>query len=1267
MGSSKRITGYRLHKERLLFSGGDVVRTIKFPLVSFDQESEEVKDFLRKFEEAVIADDLRIRGDLNINDYLSYTAKDNRPYTLFDFWEDSLLAGVIWMPKTSELIDFLTSEYKLVSPIDSIWSKALPRITKFFEKEKFKGILKSDPVRSRSTKKSFYLRIVSYLKEDYLTSNGKIYEVTSPEAKKEIDFIVNSFFDERGNLLLDGNQQYEFWKTEYGLDKSLIESAKPQGRYSDITFVIIPDLISDLNSEINLDVLIRKREEWLGDRKDMLQSILGLSNNFNGFSNFFGKALYGLQAGDIEELYNAQSFILPIIEERKDKVLDSLGFLSNRSIMLGKTSLYLINGWHEYRSVFGGKLQSWFTNSQKRKYELDGQVSNFKLSLDQAIEYLKTQEFIVDAEKEKKDILDLLLLLEEFFKDDKKSIKNEENYQIFNSLWSLVKRRLNFFYQAYIKKEGDEINVNNFDAFKGLYERIYKPVAFYGDSSRRANEKFVNKTIPILEDGIENVVKLISYLKESFSVLDTFDKVGKERETAESFYRRHLQFFWNKYSEGSVNSAIFKKKYEEILKENVIDSDWEKLQGKLKKGGYVFYKSPYSKGTIQEVKIIDSADYLVNLENNVSLLIDFLLSFAKDDLLNDVKLLLDWVELSKNIVSLLLRFNKKDKYEIKDLILDNFVQAKRYIDVFGRRDYSRNEFSFIIQSLIFSEIRGSATLYSKREYIAKYTVQVVGADSKFKLYYLPKDDDIVIKKEIVSLSNYSEERRQLMKPHSYLVSVGKLREKSKSDIFNSLALTKDKGLVPVFLPEDSKKFVFRLSSSPYQLQFLDKFIYRPRGWENVDIKLNEWSFVVERKYKVEWDLDFKKPKFLPLVDKENRVRSRIFLSVPFTLIPSYGEEKTPPLKEIAKGQSKSEKDLSRLDYPILGVDVGEYGLAYCLVKFSYDKSNYDITGISLLKDREGEPICGFIEDRNIAKIKDRFAEIQQKAKEGSFEEEDNIVSMVRENAIGSLRNRVHYVVTQGNSSVVYEDSISNFETGSGRTTKIYNSVKRADTELQTEADKKMHNHVWGNGAKLVGRSVSAYASSYTCVNCLHSLYQIRKDDLEKIEIVNKEGRIVYMTSPYGDIKGYVSKNDNYNKGYRFKNTDKDLKSFRKIVEDFARPPVSKDCEVVNKYAKNLLDGNKIEEFRKGRGNSAIFVCPFCQFVADADIQAAFMMALRGYLRFSGLVPSSSNSSKGKIEGGDMSGTTGGSFLENTIKQLRDINKSDIISSLSVRF
>jgi hypothetical protein len=226
------------------------------------------------------------------------------------------------------------------------------------------------------------------------------------------------------------------------------------------------------------------------------------------------------------------------------------------------------------------------------------------------------------------------------------------------------------------------------------------------------------------------------------------------------------------------------------------------------------------------------------------------------------------------------------------------------------------------------------------------------------------------------------------------------------------------------------------------------------------------------------------------------------------------------------------------------------------------------------------------------------------------------VAEVRKNAIGSVRNQIHDILTKESAGVVYEYSISNFETGSGRVTKVYNSVKRSDVYPETEADKQQHTHVWGEKYKTPGTHLSAYASSYICVACARSIYEFNQDDVGKAKVIAREGNILTIHTSKGNVCGY-SQNRDVKKNYNFKGTKEGVKEFMKLVKDFARPPVvSKKhsrSETLQKFIPQVPQ-RKLNQFAKERGNSAVFVCPFvgCHNVADADIQAAFMMAMRGY-------------------------------------------------------
>ena len=80
----------------------------------------------------------------------------------------------------------------------------------------------------------------------------------------------------------------------------------------------------------------------------------------------------------------------------------------------------------------------------------------------------------------------------------------------------------------------------------------------------------------------------------------------------------------------------------------------------------------------------------------------------------------------------------------------------------------------------------------------------------------------------------------------------------------------------------------------------------------------------------------------------------------------------------------------------------------------------------------------------IHKIKDQYRENQKIQRTATFSRPNTKLALIRENVINSLRNRVHHLVLNYKATPIYEFEISNFETGSGKITKIYDSVKRSD-------------------------------------------------------------------------------------------------------------------------------------------------------------------------------------------------------------------------------
>jgi hypothetical protein len=1177
-------TGYKLHLQRLIFSGGEVTRSVKFPLKTIHDSSAPLKEC---FENKIIADDLKLRGGINLPDY----QQNPNNYGLAQFWIDSLRAGVIWQPTASKLTDFVRRYFKEPSKGDEIFAKAARVNTKlrFFEKETFvETIILKGPKRSGGSSGGFRNELIGTVKMEYKEGKNKL----SPQAQPVIDQILNDFYDQNGKLKLDANKQNEYWLKEFDIDKSLLEkeqSGAANKELAKLTFFIIPQLVN-LDKELTPSQLLEQRKSlFLNPDADSLiedgklAELLGLKNNFNALSHYLNYAFQLLYSDKTDEIFQAFTERAPTIAPQEKEVKEALEFLAHKAKKLGSPQTG--RGWHEYRSVFGGKIQSWFSNYQRREKELEKQTQKLQQGI-------KNAQILIDErvrddsllKQEAQAVTDLLNQISHVLGKNTDNLQESKEYEVFLDLLAQARRELNFFYQKYLKEEDDETAINKHKELKYFYSAVYKPMTFFAQKRLEQNEKTLRKTIAIIEEGLQIAYRFLDDNQANFDPSSTFEKVKRKNETPEFLYRRSLQRIWGRLKDKRINSAEFRQKYSQILKKALEDeSRWNKICADPNR--YCFYKSPYAKGTSTEIAL-KSAEFLAEFRSLVEDLYGFAVSLKDTSIFDNEGQLQDKNELLKTLLADLVRFSTKERFDIAGMDLSQFEKAQKYLELLNRDKLDKNEAAYFYQSLIFSELRGAITVFTNKKYKSRYVLQLMRSPNKFPLFYYSRIKALDAKALKLNRKDIRGQDLLSQNPHYYCIASSQKVEPAKKVQSSPFLRLLRKGTEIVGLEEADHKYLLKISTSPYQLQFLERFVSPIGDWKKVDITLSEWSFIVEKNYAVDWNRKTKQPTFT------QNGETKLFVSIPFQI----SAEK---LKEEAGLTNLSAEHLA---HPILGIDVGEYGVGWVLAKFS--------DGIADILRR------GFIRDRNIAAIQDNFASIQARAKKGVFNASSNTVAQVRENAIGAVRNQIHDILTQETASVVYEYSISNFETGGGRVTRVYNSVKRADVYPETGADKLEHAHVWGDKYANPGTHLSAYASSYTCASCARSIYKFNQKEIGQARIIAREGNILTIETPKGKVCGY-GRDKKFREGYHFKNSKEGFKEFMKLVKDFGRPPVSTRSETLSRFYAHLSK-KQLDQFAQQRGNSAIFVCPFvdCHNVADADIQAAFMMAIRGYLNWS---------------------------------------------------
>lgn len=1202
--------GYRVHLNRVNLAKGKITRTIKYPLISPPSLS---PDSLVNFFEKIVFDDQKTRGIGSVADYL----QTQDEYNLFDFWVDSLRSGVIFQPTRKKLIHFLCQVFDIPSPAEVIFTQADERIRTFFDKGKFiEQVILSDPVRITLSREKFRQRLIDILKDDYKTNQdpGKKVEkmiITDQKAKELIDTIVDKFFKDGEKLVLEGKDQLKFWKDEFNLNfqrispESQEKDIQPQEKVGDLTNFIIPTLVKlDDRSKVPIEELINDRINLLRkifslpEKEILIQGevVLGLAEDFNSLSNYLGRFYRSLiedYQANFEAYLRLCSFIDKKLNSQEEEILmKALDYLADKAKKIGQPK-FVTQGWQEYRMVFGGKIKSWYSNFVNRTLESREVYQKFLQNLEKLISSLsKHQDKIKKGIDEKKKLhirllktfIDWLLNLQKLLQDNPDILESPKKFPFFEDYLAEVRTQANYYFQRYLKKNEDD-SVSKDRQFKFLFEQIKKPIDFYGESKRAQLEERVKLTPKKINEGMK-IIRQILDKYNGLTELKSFDSL--EEEVREISLEEIVERFFRKISNQVLNTQVFKNQYQKILtpfidqRENIseIFSHPEK---------YIFFKNPHASSTRRLLSLSTNMDPFESIKLILNQFSNFLidLSSRNKDFYFDPKLALDFVETSKTVLALLINFNSQSNLDLDPKILHQLKVFDRVLD-FLSLHHKGNEGSRVIlekkvlnslfNRYFLSDLRGALNLYSKKIEISRYTLQIINSNKRFPLIlHLP---------DPMSQEEFNKKRKEVVSSrHQFFVvfdeSFAK-RELSSKEKTKTFLIDKNE-IKPIEITRLRDNLNFKISSSFYQTQFLDRLIYRPKSWEQAEIEINGPSIILEIAHEINFDLETE-----TVTTNSSHLRKKLYYAIPFTIT----------------GKRTTTLYSSNL---YLGIDAGEYGVAFALVDFS--RNPFEIIKAEYLKSS------------NIRKIRDAYEKIQRRSRHGIFITITSLLQKIRENAIKEIRNQIHDLFIKYKSPIVYEYSISNFETGSGRVTKIYDSIKRSDVPGDNDADRATIKHVWGLKSfknLTVGKNLSAFASSYTCCACGRSLYRITNYLQEKsvsiCERINKNGikNIIRIKTPEGILLGYTS-NKNHTAGYLFKKSESDEKEFLKVVRRFARPPLEKS-EVLLAFLR--LNSKKLKKIKKTRGNSAIFVCPFedCLKIFDADLQAAFVMALRGYLR-----------------------------------------------------
>lgn len=1112
-------TGYGLHADRLSFWRKPAIRSVKFPLVVKDKKV--LDDFCGEIQH----DYINCVGDLTFSDWYENVHLAKKPtYSVLDFWLDSLRTGVVFFPKENDVRDFLET-HRGNNPKNA-FRKHL------FQDDVMEHYIDFDKAYQEATKKNsrpgqkskkeqleaFYRRVV---KKEFRR-----------EQPREALALVRRLFEQ------DTFRKETAWRPL---------TQKKSGYKS--PFLIFPDIpfAPNLPAQGLLERACARASYHGVVSKDGLLRDLGLFNKQAAFSNYFNEALNDIR-DNTEVICSRIKEAFSLWKGKEEELLRRIDFLSAQAKKLKEPDL--ANHWGEYRNFFGGKIESWVSNYLRQKTDITGKGKiNKKTKEPEKGEITLHQEDIENALKLDwirenpvlaQELKNLRAILDGAY-DAKIDKMSNMALEVYRRELAGARSALNEAYQEQFHNVSDNEEDNEDKQAKDrrantdlphLFKDIKQLPEFVGDAKKKQFEQFLDapKTVRICFEKLSAFEKArLSWKARAFNANDTeLTKRTLERLRVKHYGRGYGKSKSGKpWHDSGFNGARFRDLVGAFFARH-------KLTDALKQSRPLF-KSRFARN---KEPVFTNNEFLNRLDEKQSgqLLTAFVNECAprwrdirnKYDLTDALWLekvragvIVALAELDSFSLSDIGGLGKEEKNELKELHL--------FLSLLKKDAFTKDEFGRILQGYILAPATGAVMQLGRETYMERYCVLPLNTEQNYQLCYRLVEKE---KKEwgiLLDKRDIQKKKDEGVKERSELF----LKRKNVKDF----ASEKEYQLVHL---SDNTCFA-NLHTSPYQMQFINKALDGKESWyakRKLAADLSSYSFIVEEPVRLDWDI------VQNIVSLKRSGEKRLFVSIPFNL------QATGKIDAVAMGRTIRGRR-------IMGIDVGEYGVAYVILEHGRNNGNVRVRAHDFIK----EPL--------IHTIREFVGTLKNRQARGTFGMPSTKLARIRENAITSLRNQIHDVALRYNAEPVYEFEISGFEAGSGKVKRIYNSVKTADVYAENKAEESERFLVWGKKAGLFGSEVGADATSYICLKCGYSPYKGHNRDSDSEKKLLKEEK----------------------------------EKARPSLEQFLRLP---EAEV--------FERNRLEAFTERRGNSAIYNCPNCHFKTDADIQAAYWIGLKKLLK-----------------------------------------------------
>lgn len=1156
------LRGYVLHSARLAYTGKEAIRTIKYPLYH------ENKNLIHLVADAVNHDYVSLYGLTNIDDYARFREKGQEVYSVIDFWLDCLRQGVFFAYKREALFEYA----RIISGTDA--TNDLIEL----DQNKAAGLIRSKVIallgknfRSNKNKKNLVKDISNCFEED--RRNGATF--VSECEKLANDLLSDTTIDRQKKLL----------SNFFGVRR--IERSLPQ-----FTCCIVPVPIDYLSGG---ELVISRLQEYvglLGLQGDVLNHLefVGIEGNGNALSNFLGDFINTLRNGKEQKINDESLALISKWKTREGDLGSRIAFLMGKAKLLSMPKI--VPSFADYRHEISGKLTGWIKNYQSQIAGLGEQMRTHTNELKQATDFLKLVIQQIEEKKPIQHLLEDVVLLEKqamTILDAKTSANRVALLSAYRLFLPTTKEQLNRVWQKYnaiaplgktkkkkkpANEDGDE---NDFSKrFAALSKPLKEVPSFYGGSKKAMFDKYFRSA--------EFSEKLWGWESELVAVLLSAPIKSVEES---DFFVRKIQQILNVYNKLSV------PRFKTILRESIV----KYIDPNVMREREVVWKSGFARASSPVIPLEESPSDHNNALKNISTAI---LSHLEDwKKLNDDERI-NYIEIRK-MASALLISTSKAVLEISSWDLDGIESANAFKVISGST-YSGRMLERFSQECVYSELRGLASLMSRNEFISRSAVQGING-KQVNLVYTPRQcADITrltvphgMKRDFLALKTnefidriirvmpaLNEEvlREMRFYPHRFGYQINTNFENLTPDIeakaasvFFDKSSEKDRISSGKFKHKDGQ--VLEVRSSPYQIQFLDWFLTKPKE-RQCDIEIAGSFLIAEHLVKAKWD-------YSRLTVQFNYGEPNLYCSQPFTMVSRV-------------------KSTGPLPGRFIGIDIGEYGLGWTAIE---SKDKEEITLIAQ----------GFIEEPQLAKLRGEVQKLKATQQRGTFTITSTKIADMRESIANSLRNQVHALALEHHAQIVYERQISGFETGGKKIEKLYDTLKRSDKIPKNDAEKQFRNMVWGKIYKsdnlTLAREINATGTSQLCLKCGRWYRDCLPEDLSKktpfdvlceASKIEKIVQFKIMKEPRGVVLvGF----------WEARELPASWSDLRRAVEGFMRPP--KEGVTFKNYAQKAKFDDR---FFKMRGNSAVYICPFgdCHNVVDCDLQASQTIATVGLLK-----------------------------------------------------